>query len=368
MQIRVYINMSKLPQKLAKGGQMVNFILTMLAGFLAGQLFLKVKVPGGMMIGSIVGAAALNIAVNMAYMPYAGRLAAQIIAGAFIGVGLEKSDLKRLKKIFKPAITLITGMLVLNVVSGFLIYNFSRLDLMTSLMSAIPGGISDIPIISDEMGADSSKVALLQFVRLVFGLGVFPSMIAKVSKLKFFENSINKDIYKRTSSSFYNFNCMLLTLAVATVFGIIGKLSGIPSAALVFSMISVIILKLSSGKACMPRPMRRFAQLLAGCYIGSSFTMSDAIEMRFLIVPSIILLVGYFTACFAIGYILNKKYSLPLNEAMLAATPAGASDMALISAEIGIESSDVIVLQIIRMIMAVSLFPQIMRAIAMIVS
>jgi hypothetical protein len=347
---------------------MLNFIWTMLAGYLTGRIFLKVKIPGGMMIGSIAGAALLNIATNMAYMPYAGRLAAQIIAGAFIGVGLEKCDLKRLKTIYKPAITLIAGMLVLNIVSGFMIYYFSHLDLMTSLMSAIPGGISDIPIISEEMGADSSKVALLQFVRLVFGLGVFPSMIAKISKMKYFENSINKDVYKRTSSSFYNLNCMLLTLAVAAVFGIIGKLSGIPSASLVFSMISVIVLKLSTNKACMPRSMRKFAQLLAGCYIGSSFTLSDAAEMRFLIVPSIILLVGYFTACFVIGNILNKKYRLPLDEAMLAATPAGASDMALISAEIGIESSDVIVLQIIRMITAVSLFPQIMRAIAMIAS
>lgn len=360
--------MPKLSQNFAKGGRMVNFILTMLAGYVAGRIFLKVKIPGGMMIGSIAGAAVLNIATNMAYMPYAGRLAAQIIAGAFIGVGLEKCDLVRLKTIYKPAVTLLAGMMVLNVVSGFLIHYVSHIDLMTSLMSAIPGGISDIPIISDEMGADSSKVALMQFVRLVFGLGVFPSMIAKVSKLKFFENSINKDIYKRTSSSFYNFKCMILTLAVATVFGIIGKLSGIPSASLVFSMISVIVLKFASGKACMPRSMRRFAQLLAGCYIGSSFTVSDAAEMRYLIVPSIILLVGYFTACFAIGYILNKKYSMPVDEAMLAATPAGASDMALISAEIGIESSDVIVLQIIRMIAAVSLFPQIMRAIAMIAS
>jgi len=55
-----------------------------------------------------------------------------------------------------------------------------------------------------------------------------------------------------------------------------------------------------------------------------------------------------------------------MNESMLAATPAGATDMALISADIGIESADVIVLQIIRMITVISLFPQIIRLIVFI--
>lgn len=342
---------------------MINFLLTITAGTAAGYVLSKLKVPGGMMIGSIAGAAALNIATSMAYMPYVGRLAAQIIAGAFIGVGLEKSDLARIKTIYKPASVLLLGMLILNIISGFLIYRSSSLDLTTSLMSAVPGGISDIPIISEEMGADSANVALLQFVRLVFGLGVFPSMISKVSNWKMFRQKSQTEIYKRTVSNDNSAQHMLLTLAVAGVFGTIGKMSGMPSASLVFSMVSVIIFKLTTGKACMPRSMRRFAQVLAGCYIGSSFTMNDAMELKNLVVPSLILLAGYFIACFIIGSILNKKYSLPIDEAMLATTPAGASDMALISADIGIESADVIVLQIIRMISAVSVFPQIIRLI-----
>lgn len=342
---------------------MLNFLLTILIGVFLGFIFFKLKVPGGMMVGSIVSVAIFNIATGMAYMPNSSRVVAQIIAGAFIGVGLEKGDLVRLKYIFKPAMTLLIGMLVLNIVSGFLIYYSSPLDLITSLMCAVPGGISDIPIISIDMGADSSKVAIMQFIRLVFGIGIFPSMISKTSKLKFFKQEDKHDIYKRTTNSNNKISYFLLTITIASVFGTIGKFSGIPSATLVFSMISVIVLKLTTGKTCMPKWMRRFAQLLAGSYIGSSFEMNDVMEMRFLIAPVIILLVGYFIACFLIGYILHQKFNIPMNESMLAATPAGASDMALISADIGIESADVIVLQIIRMVAAVSIFPQIIRLI-----
>lgn len=342
---------------------MLNFLLTLLIGVILGYVFLKLKVPGGMMVGSIVAVAVFNITTGMAYMPYSGRLAAQIIAGAFIGVGIEKGDLIRLKSIFKPALTLLIGMLILNVISGFLIYFTSPLDLVTSLMCAVPGGISDIPIISVDMGADSSKVAIMQFVRLVFGIGVFPSMISKVSNSKFYKKEEEREIFKRTVNKANSIPYLLLTISVASIFGIIGKISGIPSATLVFSMFSVIILKLTTGKACMPKWMRRFAQLLAGAYIGSSFEMNDVMELKYLIVPSIVLIIGYFVACFLIGSILHKKFKMPINEAMLTSTPAGAADMALISADMGIESADIIVLQIIRMVSAVSIFPQIIRLI-----
>jgi len=70
------------------------------------------------------------------------------------------------------------------------------MDLVTSLMCAIPGGMSDIPIISEEMGADSGKVAVMQFVRMVFGIGVFPSMIAKVSSSKHFrDEKVERESY-----------------------------------------------------------------------------------------------------------------------------------------------------------------------------
>lgn len=340
-----------------------NFLLTILIGTLVGYVFLKFKVPGGMMVGSIVAISILNITTDIAYMPTAGRISAQIIAGAFIGVGIEKSDLKRLKYIFKPALTLIVGMLFLNIISGFLIYFTSPLDLVTSLMCAVPGGISDIPIISAEMGADSSKVAVMQFIRLVFGIGIFPSLIAKVSKLKRFEVEEEQEIYKRITTKDNNFSSLLLTISVATFFGVIGKLSGIPSATLVFSMISIIILKLTIGRASMPKLMRRIAQVLSGAYIGTSIEINEVLEMKYLLIPAIILVLGYLVACLLIGNILHKKYGMPINESMLAATPAGAADMALISADIGIESADVIVMQIIRMVTVVSIFPQIIMMI-----
>ena len=47
-------------------------------------------------------------------------------------------------------------------------------------------------------------------------------------------------------------------------------------------------------------------------------------------------------------------------EGYLTATPAGASDMALISSDLGVDSPDLIVLQLMRMLIVVMAFPQIL--------
>ena len=52
---------------------------------------------------------------------------------------------------------------------------------------------------------------------------------------------------------------------------------------------------------------------------------------------------------------------------MLAATPAGATDMALISSDIGVEDPDLVVIQILRMVCVILIFPQVISLIVSLV-
>jgi membrane AbrB-like protein len=153
----------------------------------------------------------------------------------------------------------------------------------------------------------------------------------------------------------------ILTIVVAALLGVIGKISNIPSATMVFSMFSVIALKLLTGKAYLPKWVRKFAQMMSGAYIGSGIGMNEIIDMKVIILPAFILILSYLVGCFILGKVLNSKFDMPIREAMLASIPAGASDMALISADLGVQSTNLIVLQIIRLVTVISVFPQVIR-------
>lgn len=124
-------------------------------------------------------------------------------------------------------------------------------------------------------------------------------------------------------------------------------------------MIGTAIFKLACGRAVIPLWLKRLAQVLSGTYIGCSIGLQELLDLRTLLLPALLLVSGYLLNCILLSALLHKSCGLSRRVAMLSATPAGANDMALISGDLGVASPDLNVLQIVRMITAVSLFPQV---------
>ena len=342
---------------------MLTLMITFCVGLAGGVLFLRLKVPGGMMVGALVAVTAFNLCCSTAFMPTEAKVAAQSLAGAFIACGIGKDDIKSLTELWKPALLLIFGMLMVNLLIGTIIWLISPLDLLTSLMCAVPGGMSDTPMIAADMGADAGKVAILQFVRMSAGIGIFPSVILWLSKEPRVQGQPHSGGTAGSVRKTQNIGAFLITLLAAFGCGILGKLSGIPAGTLVFSLLGVLALKLIWGRSYLPMWAKRLAQVLSGAYIGCSIAKDDLLELRYLLFPAVILLVGYFLNSIVMGKVLTCFCGFPLKEAMLTATPAGASDMALISADLGVTDKKVVELQIIRMVTVIVLFPQIISLI-----
>ncbi len=321
-----------------------------------------------MMVGALVGVAAFQILTSQAYMPTYAKVFAQIVAGAFIASTIEKRDILHFQHIMKPTCIVVSGMLILNILMGIIIHYTGHLDLLTSFFCAVPGGMADTPIIAADVGANGGQVAVLQFARMVFGIGIMPSLILKFSRQKQKATissaiAIEEEILEKHNSSMAmqtshkNNTNFAITVIVAMLSGILGRILGVPVGALLFSLLGVILFNFFFNRAYLPIWVKRVAQVLSGAYIGSSFGIQDIYALKKLILPMILLLAGYGIACFVIGHLLHKTCHMDLKEAYLCATPAGASDIALIASDLGVQSTDLAALQIIRMLTAVTVFP-----------
>lgn len=357
---------------------MGNVLLTLAVGVAVGYLFFKLKVPGGLIVGAIIGVAALNITFEAASFPGVARTVAQITAGSFIGCSVSREDMKNLPRILKPLGILIAGYLILNLGAGFLVFRISQMDLLTSLMCCVPGGMSDMPIIAADLGAKVPYVAVLQFVRMAVGVGCFPLIISKVVNTKAAVPAAAPQAPAapspeaapaapaKSSGQDKGPGVILLTMAVGCIFGFLGKSLGIPAGTILFSTVSVLVFKLVWGRAFVPRWLKRVAQILTGCYIGCAFGRQELADLRYLVLPAVLLLTLYLVNCFFMGWLLPRVTHLNRAEAMLIATPAGASDMALISSDVGVDSPDVCFIQILRMIIVVVFFPNIVNLVVQI--
>ena len=341
---------------------MIELLLTFVVGLLTGLLFYKLKVPGGMMIGAIVGVAALGITTGMSSMPYYAKFVAQTTAGAFIGCSIEKSDIKRMPYLIKPLSVLLGIYLIVNLTVGIIIWKTTPVDLTTALMSAVPGGMSDTPIIAADMGANAAQVAVLQFVRMTVGIGFFPWLIQNIDKKYGVDEADSiADSHVRHKTGERSNKIFAATLVIAVLGGITGRVLGIPAGVLVFSMIAVMVFKLASGHGFLPMWAKRLAQVLSGAYVGSGITRSDLFELKYLMLPAVTIIIFFTVNCLLTGYLLYRKFGFSRKVSMLIATPAGASDMALISSDIGVNSTDLIVMQVARMILVISIFPQVIQ-------
>lgn len=338
----------------------MSVLYTLLAAYAAGWLLNRLRMPGGMMVGAVIGAAAFGILLGQAELPPITKVVAQVVAGAFIGSGVRREDMRQMRALLKVAVILIGCLLVVNLVSGIIIWRISSMDLLTAFMASVPGGLSDIPIIAVDMGADASQVLALQMVRFMMGIGLFPSLIALLPEDD--RTTTHETVtYAQPDSDWPN---TLLTLMVAAVFGVLGSISSVPGGTMAFSAIGSIGFKLLYPKACLKSPVRIAAQCLSGAYVGASIGTSQLMEMKQLLWPAVVLLACYMLGTVLISALLRHMGVFRLRESLLAATPAGASDMALISADLGVQNVNLILLQVMRLVVVITLFPTLLYVIA----
>lgn len=331
----------------------MQLILPLAAAFLVGRLLDRFRVPGGMMVGAVLGACAVNLLLGVGSLPAPVKWTAQVIAGGFIGSGITRKELRELRSVAKPALVLIPGLLAVNVTAGILMRSTGKMDLITALLSAAPGGVSDIPMIAADMDADVSIVMVMQVVRFLMGIGLFPTVIRLLSDTGRTETAPRQQKTKQKQALMP----VVYTLLAAAVCGALGKWSGLPAGAMSFAAAGAIVFKLLYDKAAVPRVVRKTAQCLSGAYVGAGIGMAEIQAFGGLSLPILALVAVYSLGCFVISRLLYKFGLFNKTEAMLASTPAGASDMALIAADLGVSNIKLILLQILRMLIVITLFP-----------
>lgn len=170
---------------------MEKIIYTLLIGALGGYAGIKLKIPAGAMIGSMISVAVYNVLSQKGYVPSNFKLIAQIVIGSVIGLNFTLESFIELKKLIIPAIILVVGLTFFSVTLGLILFKITgsnlfksvAIDLPTALFSAAPGGLTDMVIMSESFGAQTHIVALLHLIRLITVLTVLPFTIKILTSL-----------------------------------------------------------------------------------------------------------------------------------------------------------------------------------------
>ncbi len=125
-------------------------------------------------MGSIFAIALLNLATNSAVYPAPLRPMVQVFAGCYIGSKVTIQTLIGASVLLLPALILLLELFVMAFLTAFVLYKVCRLNWATAIFSATPGGITEMALISDELGLETPKIVVMHTFRILAVLGVLP--------------------------------------------------------------------------------------------------------------------------------------------------------------------------------------------------
>lgn len=345
----------------------VKIIETLIVGLIGGLIARQLKMPAPFMTGSMLAVALFSIFSNEMYMPNNLKTFAQIISGAYIGQQVTKNDLLNFPKLAKSILLLMIFFTINMFMIGFLIHSFFSIDLITSLLCCMPGGIMDVSLISIDMGAQADIVATMQLVRLVGMLLILPYWIKFLLNHFQKKNTVdfvgpNKKMKKQlpigTNDLIINDGLILI---IAGLGGLLGLYLQVPVGALMFSLVFSSILKIVKNTSQLNSNIRYVAQIFAGTIIGNTFNQDSLKQLGRLIIPAILLLVSYLFINVLFGYIVYKRGILDMKSGLFASSPAGATDISLIAGELGGDMPKIAGIQICRTLYTIMVLPNLVR-------
>lgn len=362
------------------------FLITIAVAACGGYIGYRLKLPAGVMLGAMVITVLFNLTTDRGVFFGDLRIGIQILAGAMIGSRMDITVVRGMQKLILPIVLLVFSMFILNIVFGTAMYLLSPLDAATALFSAAPGGASDMAIIAEDLGAYPPHVAILQLSRLIIIFSVMPLVFRRVAGRVVGQRQTapdadtadlpagvveaagsNDTVPHSLTAPRVPWERLLLLITSAAIGGTIFFVLGVTAGALIGGMVGGTIYCVLTGKVRFPGGLKVIMQVGAGAFIGMRVEHETVATLPELAMPLLIMFLGILAFSFGTGWIIHRLTKLNLMTCLLASTPGGQQEMALLSEDLEADTPSVAIMQTARLVTVITFFPTLLGIITRIV-
>lgn len=163
--------------KLPLGVHARKLLLLIAVSAAGGLLFRALGVAAGALSGSMIAGTLLCIFRGKVPFPSSLRFVLQVLSGVFIGVGIDWEAVATLPELVVPALIMIVGIFAFVFVTAGLMHKIFKIDKAVCYLASTPGGVQEMALLSEDLGADTPKIAVMQTTRLMSVILFFPTML-----------------------------------------------------------------------------------------------------------------------------------------------------------------------------------------------
>ncbi|MGE7121003.1 AbrB family transcriptional regulator [Peribacillus sp. NPDC046944] len=289
----------------------------------------------------------------------------QCLLGIELGLQLNLSVLRIFMENSITIIIVLALSLLFSLGSGFLLYKLCKMDMLTSFFSTAPGGLSAMPGMAQEAGANTGVVTIIQTIRIFLVVMIVPFFVLGANPLA------------STPARFFggveSFNEVeigwTLVLALAAWGGFhVGKILKLPAPWLVGSMLTVAFFQASGSLiagmdliAWWPDSIMIVSQIMIGASVGAKFNRGMFVGMKKILVVSSLSTVAFIFMMILCAYIDSRMTGMSFLTTSLAFAPGGVAEMTATSVALESDPMFVVAVQVLRVLMVYVTLPPLFK-------
>jgi uncharacterized protein len=368
--------------------------LLFLLGVWGWGLFSLLRFPAAPVLGTLTVIGALRITgYPLPPSPEYIFWVVQVLLGCYAGTKITRETMGELKTLVTPAVIIVAWALSMVFVMGGLLMATTSFDLYTALLSSSMGGLPEMTVIALASGADVTVIVIIQTVRMVSTILVFPFIVKKwidsgdekrnansllregphIPRLHFLPlirgpllremKMLGKGLQSlRThpKAALHYSGQMLLTLSIAAAGGYTLLNLGVPAGGMVGAMLAVAVASLA-GVPVKPLPGGMFNLMLIAVGIMVSSSISpDTVEVLVagsLLMPVLLSTVLSFFTALGVAFLIHRVVGWDYPTCFLAAAPGGFTVMTTLAIKYGRDPFRVSLLHLCRLIALKTVVP-----------
>lgn len=300
------------------------FVFSVLGGYLFSLLHIPLPWTLGPLVMAIIWK--LGIQKKPVYWPRKIRNIGMIILGFMMGSPFTPAVAHQILYQLPAMLTSTLVLISLCLITGYIVGRYTGVGLANSIIGSIPGGLSQMSVICEEItGTDVSVVTLMQTVRVITVVFTVPLLA-----LHGIADKVSPASQPLASMNWSELPMLLLFAATILALIKLAKHFHISNVYVLAPVTGTACLVLAGFKApALPGYVIALAQIFVGIRMGIDVNFSNLGNWKTIALSSFFSVSAVIGLLFGVACILSQLYSMSLVTAFISMAPGGMSEMGL---------------------------------------
>ncbi|MEP3428843.1 MAG: AbrB family transcriptional regulator [Roseibium sp.] len=324
---------------------------TCVLAFVCGWLFSLTGLPLGWLVGSMLAVAGVSLLKLPIEQPKAVMPYVRASVGTMLGAAITVELFVSFPEWWTSLVYLMIALLLSGAINFWLLSKPLKFDKTSAALCAVPGGIAEMILLSEQAGADQAKVAIVHALRIALCILILPVLITWVMHVDVQRSSADFGSIPSLSDIGWFLACLAAGIAA-------DRWTKIPARLVLVPLIVSAVLHMTGITSFeVPQSITNIVQVFIGINVGGRFLNITLRQLSTALVAAVMVVTVQITIAFSAANLVSDLSGLDPIALVLAYSPGGLAEMSLIAVAMGREVAFVGLHHVFRVLVALGLGP-----------